>query len=113
MVLSGNSVTPKTYEDMADKLILLIDDLYELPDGMTREDTVAEYYATHVRDEESLATSTEMALNFDTSIYEIAVIAGLDWSSPSINEICNKVVKGEGTPADVVEQNKVGADIIR
>lgn len=98
---------PKTYEDMADKLILLIDDLYELPDGMTREDTVAESYATHVRDEESLANYTEMALHFDTSIYEIAVIAGLDWSSPSINEICNKVVKGEGTPADLVEQNKV------
>lgn len=98
---------PKTYEDMADKLLLLIDDLYELPEGMTRADTVAESYATHVRDEQSLKYYTDMALNFDTSVYEIAIIAGLDWSSPSIMEVCNKVIKGEGTPADVMEQNKV------
>ncbi|MEG0319776.1 MAG: extracellular solute-binding protein [Niameybacter sp.] len=98
---------PKTYEDMADKLLLLIDDLYELPEGMTREDTVIESYATHVRDEESLKNYAEMALNFDTSIYEIAIMAGLDWGDPSLVEICNKVIKGEATPADMMEQNKV------
>ncbi|MGL4737188.1 MAG: ABC transporter substrate-binding protein [Cellulosilyticaceae bacterium] len=98
---------PKTYEDMADKLILLIDDLYELPEGMTREDTVIENYATHVRDEESLQNYVDMALHYNTDIYEIAVVSGLDWSDPSINAICKSVVNGEGTPADLVEQNKV------
>lgn len=92
---------------MADKLLLLIDDLYELPEGMTREDTVIENYATHVRDEESLNNYVDMALHYNTDIYEIAVISGLDWSDPSINQICKQVVNGEGTPADLVEQNKV------
>lgn len=98
---------PKTYEDMADKLLLLIDDLYELPEGMTREDTVIEAYGTHVRDEQSLENYIDMALNYNTSLYEISSISGLDWSTPSINEICKQVVNGEGTPADLVEQNKV------
>lgn len=98
---------PKTYEHMADKLLLLIDDLYELPEGMTREDTVVEGYGASVRDEESLENYIDMALNYNTEIYELVVTAGLDWSSPSINEICNKVARGEATPADVIEQNKV------
>lgn len=98
---------PKTYEDMADKLLLLIDDLYELPEGMTREDTVSESYINHVRDEESLKYYTDMALNYDTSMYELTAIGGLAWSDPSLTNVCNQVLKGEATPADVIEQNKV------
>lgn len=98
---------PKTYEDMADKLLLLIDDLYTLEDGLTRIDTVEEGYINLVRDEESLDYYVDMALNYDPSVYEIAVISGLDWSEPSLMGICSQVVKGEATPADVMEQNKV------
>lgn len=53
---------PKTYENMADKLLLLIDDLYEPYKDASYADLIAEKYITRMRDKESLDIFTDMVI---------------------------------------------------
>ena len=98
---------PKTYESMADKLLLLIDDLYAIPDGMTIDDLVAEKYVSKLRDEESLNYYTSMVKDSNLFIHDAYVMTKIDWTTPSIHEMCSEVLKGSRTPGDALEANRV------
>ena len=98
---------PKTYESMADKLLLLIDDLYAYPDGQTIDDLVAEKYVSKLRDEESLTIYTDMVKSTDRFVHDAYTMTKIDWTAPSIHELCSTVLKGSKTPGDALEANKV------
>ena len=98
---------PKTYESMADKLLLLIDDLYAIPDGMTIDDLVAEKNVSKLRDEESLNYYTSMVKDSNLFIHDAYVMTKIDWTTPSIHEMCSEVLKGSRTPGDALEANRV------
>lgn len=108
--MSETYFIPKTYEDMADKLLLLFDDIYEFRDGETREDKIIDKYGSNMKDAESLKYFTNAVMGTDDlpRIYGIDGMLGIQWASPSLIDVCSQVlVKTTATPGDAVETNKV------
>lgn len=99
---------PKTEEDKVDSLLLLMDDLFEMPEGMTLADRVTERYISQLRDKQSmevfLAQATADGPNYSGAAFSFL---HLEWLDPSLGDMCSKVCKGEATPGDIVEQNRV------
>ena len=98
---------PKTYEDMADKLLLVIDELYSFGDS-SYEDKITEKYISKMRDEESMKNYIDMITKNDNKIHDAYVMTRIDWNSePSIHSMLGSVLKAEKTPGDALEANKV------
>ena len=76
-------------------------------DGQTIDDLVAEKYVSKLRDEESLTIYTDMVKSTDRFVHDAYTMTKIDWTTPSIHELCSTVLKGSKTPGDALEANKV------
>lgn len=97
---------PTTYEDMADKLLLVIDELYDFGDS-SYEEEITKKYISKMRDEESMENYINMVVDTESHTHDAYVMTKIDWSSTSINGLCYSVLKGEKTPGDALEGTKV------
>lgn len=98
---------PKTYENMADKLLLLFDDIYAFRDGETVADKVADKYGADMKDAQSLKYYTDMVENISMRAIEISGLTDLEWTTPSLMELCKQVlVDGSATPGDALAKNQ-------
>lgn len=97
---------PTTYESMADKLLLLMDDLFITSDGATQEDRIMEKYASQVRDKRAMEVFLASALSTNPGGGASFGMLHLEWMEPSIETICATIIRGEASPGDLVEQNR-------
>ena len=97
---------PATYEDMADKLLLVMDELYDFGDS-SYEEEITKKYISKMRDEESMQNYIDMIVNTEHHTHDAYVMTKIDWTSPSIHDLCSSVLKGVKTPGDALEGSKV------
>ncbi|MEG0366814.1 MAG: extracellular solute-binding protein [Coprobacillus sp.] len=106
IVLAETYFIPVTYQDMTTQLILFMDETFTLPEGEDLKQRIAERNMPRLRDTESLEVLTDMTLNNKNYIFDIYNMTGLDWTSPSIADICVAVMNGKSTPSEEIEKNK-------
>ncbi len=98
---------PKTYESMTTELLLLCDEIFAPYDDATQEDLIIEKYAQRIGDnEDSMNVYIDLATNSDRWAWDAVTLTKLDWSSPSVHEMCATVLSGSSTPGDAIESNK-------
>lgn len=98
---------PKSYESMADTLLLIIDEIYAPLADDSFEDVVAERVATLTRDEQSLnnyvrATLEPNMFAKDDKDVDFSDMLDIWWTTPSINEMMNEILNGQTTPGEAV-----------
>ena len=96
---------PSTYEDMAAKLLLLVDDIYAPYEDASHDDLVMEKYAKRIGNtEQSMMTYINMTKDsMRTSYNNGTAITHLDWTSPSITNLCGDIMRGEKLPGEAAE----------
>lgn len=98
---------PKPYEAMADKLLVVINDLYDFG-GSTHEKKISEKYISKMRDEESMNNYIDIVTAVDNAQFDAFIMTKIDWDSqPSIHSMLSGILKAERTPGDAMEANKV------
>ncbi len=97
---------PKTYEDMADKLLLVMDEL--LYTEASHEDRVSEKYISYFRDEKALDSYVKQVVDTENKVYDASNMVDIIWGGePSLHDLIGTVLKGEKSPGDAMEASKV------
>ncbi len=96
---------PTTYQDMASELLLLVNELYAPYEDMTHEDMIMAKYSKRIDNEDSMRIYIDLATNADRYAYDAVQLTKLDWTSPSVHEMCAKVLHGDQTPGDAIAAN--------
>ncbi len=103
MKVGDGFIVPVTYQNMTDKLLVLMDALYAEYEDASREDILKADQINYFTDKESwnvLKTAT-----FDTSIQtnDAFTVFNLEWTDPAFGTVCQNLVKGTITAGGAIE----------
>ena len=95
---------PKTYESQADRLIALIDALWQPFKGVSAGDLITEEYAESLYDEESLNNLISLAEKPLPQAFDALQVFNLEWVSPSMSDMIAKLLKGGTSVGSLTEE---------
>lgn len=101
---------PKTYENMADKLLLLMDEIWAPYDDASYDDLVAEKYASLVRDEASLdmlidlVNGNQRDSEWDPYDIDFSGMLGVAWGDVSTDQMLSDVLDGVLKPTEAISK---------
>lgn len=95
---------PVTYQDQADKYLMLMDELYGEYEDASREDIFKSDFIHVFNDETSWNVVKEATLNEDIQTNDDFIAFNLEWTDPAFGTVCQNLVKGSITAGTVVEK---------
>ncbi len=95
---------PVTYQDMAPKLLPLVNELFA-PDEELMEKEVVYKYPRLNDSADSLRVYLDILTNSQRHFSDATQLLKVDWVSPTVHEMCAKVLSGEQTPDEAIAAN--------
>lgn len=97
-------MVPVTYQDKADKYLMLMDELYGEYEDASREDIFKSDYIHVFNEETSWNVLKNATLNTEIQDNDDFIAFNLEWTDPAFGTVCQNLVKGAITPGTVVEK---------
>ncbi len=97
-------MVPVTYQDKADKYLMLMDELYGEYEDASREDIFKADFIHLFNEETSWNVLKNATLNTEIQDNDDFIAFNLEWTDPAFGTVCQNLVKGSITPGTVVEK---------
>ncbi|MBQ3057506.1 MAG: extracellular solute-binding protein [Clostridia bacterium] len=104
MAVGNGFIIPVTYQDMADKLLVLLDALYAEYEDASREDILKADQINFFSDKESWNVLKTATLDTSIQTNDPFTAFNLEWVDPAFGTVCKNLVKGTDSPGGVVEK---------